>query len=188
MAEARKSDADIAIAVDWWRSLQPDPEHQRAGDRAALARLRRCQRPEDAGVEPAAIELARNLGIRHGTSSRLGDVLLAAIVLAHVREDNRTLSLGRSLGPPDANQRALLSPLRLSRFLAADTLEERLIAFRRLVALCGGKLHLRDLAVLLLNWTERCRIALVFDYHGVPPPGADATATTSPITPAGDAA
>ena len=170
MADPRKSDADIAVA--WWRELQPDPEHQRPGDRATLARLRRCERPEAAGIEPAAIELARKLGIQSGLEKKLGDVLLTAVVLAHVRKDVRTQSLGRSLGPPDINQRALLSPIRLTRLLAAETLEERLIAFRRLVALLGGEVNLRDLARLLLNWNERNRIALVFDYHGAAPPGA----------------
>ena len=115
-------------------------------------------------------------------------MLLTAIVLAHVRKDVRTLSLGRSLGPPAPDQRARLSPLRLSRLLAADTLEERLIAFRRVVALLNGEVHLRDLTRLLLCWTEKTRIALVFDYHGVPPPGADKAEPSSPIIIAGDAA
>jgi len=29
-------------APEWWRDLQPDPARGRPGDRAALARLRRC--------------------------------------------------------------------------------------------------------------------------------------------------
>jgi CRISPR system Cascade subunit CasB len=185
MAEPRKTDADIAVA--WWQGLQPDPDQKRPGDRAALARLRRCTRPEEAGIEPASIELARAMGIQRGHDPRLGDVLLTAIVLAHVRGDDPKQSLGRSLGAASSDQRARLTPLRLSRLLAAETWDERLVAFRRLVALLGGQLHLRDLARLLLNWGERNRIALVFDYHGVPPPGVETAETASPITPAGDA-
>ena len=190
MADIKSKPEDIAVA--WWRALQPDPDNPnprlRAGDRATLARLRRCDRPEQAGAEASAIELARALGIQRGDDEWLGSVLLTAIVLAHVRKDVRTLSLGRSLGPPAPDQRARLSPLRLSRLLAADTLEERLIAFRRVVALLNGEVHLRDLTRLLLCWTEKTRIALVFDYHGVPPPGADKAEPSSPIIIAGDAA
>ena len=189
MADDKKRQEDIA--VDWWRDLQPAPGHpdprRHTGDRATLARLRRCDQLAQAGSEASVIALARSLGITRGEDPRLGNALLTAIVLAHVRHDNRSRSLGRSLGSPGGDQRALLSPLRLSRLLSVETLDERLIAFRRVVALLGGEVNLRDLARTLLFWTDSARIALAFDYHGVPPPGSDTLEPAATNTPIGDA-
>lgn len=166
------------IAARWWRELQPDDKRPnpslRAGNRAALARLRRCARVAEAGSEPEALDLARRLGISHGGHGRLENALLAAIVLAHVRDDDREMSVARRLGASGPDQRALMSPLRLSRVLTADTAEDRLVAFRRVVALLGGRAHVTNLARALLDWSEKTRIAWAFDYHNVPPPGSDA--------------
>lgn len=167
-------------AVQWWRALQPDPKREprqdRAGDRAALAKLRRCTTPLQAAFEPAALSLARCLGIRDGGDEGLDDALLAAIVLAHVREDAPEERVARQLGAADLSGHAPMSPLRLTRLLAAETQEERLVAFRRAVALLKGRLNVRDLALALLDWSERHRIEWAFAYHNVPPPG-DSTET-----------
>lgn len=167
-------------AADWWQALQPDPDRRRPGDRAALAQLRRCSRPEDAVEVPAALDLARRLGVRDGHDRRLGDILATAIVLAHVRADERGHHMARQLGTAAPGERAALSPLRLARLLAAQTPEERITVFRRAVALAGHKVNLRDLAEAMLGWSvphvgERIRIAWAFAYHDVPPPASDPT-------------
>lgn len=164
-------------AARWWHGLQPDPERKRPGDRAALARLRRCETVLDAAVEPAALDFAKRVGVRGGEDPALGDALLAAVVLAHVRKDAPGLPVARQLGAAGADKRAAMSPLRLARLLAADTREERLVAFRRAVALADRTLDVRDLAHALLDWSERRRVAWAFAYHAVPPPGTDADPT-----------
>jgi CRISPR system Cascade subunit CasB len=176
-------------AFRWWRELQPNDGHpdptQRSGNRAALARLRRCARVAEAASEPEALDLARRVGVTHAQHTRLEDALLAAIILAQVREDDRGAPVARQLGASGPEQRAVMSPLRFSRLLTADTIEDRLIAFRRVVALLGGRAHVPNLATALLDWSERTRIIWAFDYHNVPPPGtAD---FTTPTPEAGDA-
>ena len=183
---------DKDIAADWWNALQPDPDRRRPGDRAALAQLRRCSRPEDAAEVPAALDLARRLGAHNGYTPRLADFLATAIVLAHVRKDDRDKRMPRQLGAAAQGERAPLSPLRFARLLSAQTPEERIAAFRRAVALADHKVNLRDLAEAMLDWShpvvgERTRIAWAFAYHNVPPPSGGLADPISP-QPAGDQA
>ena len=168
------------LATGWWRALQPNEKHpdpaKRSGDRAALARLRRCGTVVEAASEPEALALARHLGATPRQPQRLENALLAAVVLAHVRGDHRDMPVARHLG---ANSCAHL--------LAADTIDERLIMFRRIVGLLDGRLHVPDLAHALLDWSEKTRIAWAFGYYNVPSSGADAL--PQPLQPtAGDAA
>jgi len=160
------------VAAAWWRALQPDPERQnprdRPGDRGALARLRRCHHPLDAAAEPAALDLARRLGVRSGGDPALADALAAAVVLAGVRTfDRGGPHPARRLG---AGTPPLMSRLRLARLLAADTSEERLTSFRRAVALAGGTMDAAALAVALLDWPGQ-RVRWAFEYHAAEPPG-----------------
>jgi CRISPR system Cascade subunit CasB len=160
------------LAARWWRALQPDEKRPdpsaRAGNRAALARLRRCSATVEAATIPEALVLAGRLGITHGLHARFEGVLLTAIVLAHVREDDRSAPVARQLGGAGPDARAPMSPLRFARLLNAETTEEKLIAFRRAVALLGGTANVPDLARALLNWSEKTRIDWAFDYHGAP--------------------
>lgn len=166
-------------AAKWWRSLQPDPKRNYRGDRGALARLRRCSDPLEAAAEPTALDLARQVGIRSGSDPRLGNALVAAIVLAHVRTDSQE-RLVRRLGAAGPNERARMSPLRLARLLAAESLEDRLVAFRRAVALAKSTADVRDLALGLLDWSQARRIEWAFAYHNTPAPGsAEAPQTDS---------
>jgi CRISPR system Cascade subunit CasB len=159
-------------AVEWWRDLQPDPGRKRPGDRAALARLRRCATVAEAMQDPASIALFRRCG---GSGPRdLPTVGLAAAVLAHVREDDRDhRSIARRIGPEhDQAETALLKPLRFRRLMEADSPDERLTAFRRLVALAGGKLNLTDLSAALLNWSPRQQRSWVYEYWNAGTPTA----------------
>ena len=68
------TDAERArLAASWWRALQPHPNGS-GGDRAALAQLRRCATAADAAMEPATLDLARQLGLNwRGVPRRRGD-------------------------------------------------------------------------------------------------------------------
>jgi CRISPR system Cascade subunit CasB len=166
----------IKAAIEWWRDLQPNPARNHSGDRGALARLRRCATVGEAMQEPAAIEL-----FRHGGGSGPWDLPaagLAAALLAHVREDEPGETIARRIGPDntDKPETALLKPLRFRRLMEADTPDERLIAFRRLIALAGGRLNVSDLAGALLHWNEERQRRWVYDYWKAGQPTAAAQA------------
>jgi CRISPR system Cascade subunit CasB len=168
-------------AADWWRSLQPDPARGWAGDRAALARLRRCATVVEAMQEPATIALFRACGA--GQPDDLVTVALAAAVLAHLRDGSPAMPVARQIGPqggPEDLDTALMKPLRFQRLMAASTPDERLAAMRRLVALAGGALNLRDLCGALLDWTEWRRIRWTYDYWGAGQPALPNRPTNMP--------
>ena len=87
----------MAAAFAWWAELRPDPARNQPGDRAALARLRRCATVADAMQEPAAVLLFRRL--RSTGPGDLPHAALAAAVLAHVRADVPGASVARLVGP-----------------------------------------------------------------------------------------
>jgi CRISPR system Cascade subunit CasB len=155
-------------AEEWWQKLQPRPPEQ-PGDRATLARLRRCATVAEAMQEPSTMALFRRIGAT--APADLPAVAITAKVLAHVREDDREKKVARQIGPdnPDAPETALLKPLRFRRLMEADGADERMTAFRRLVALAGGKLHVPDLAEALLRWDDTRRQRWTFDYWNAGP-------------------
>ncbi|MBX6741044.1 MAG: type I-E CRISPR-associated protein Cse2/CasB [Acetobacteraceae bacterium] len=156
-------------AVAWWRDLQPDPARGRPGDRAALARLRRCATVAEAMQDPAAISLFRRCGATGPQD--LPAIGLAAAVLAHLREDRPEQRVARQIGPesPEKPETALLKPLRFRRLMEAASPDERLTAFRRLIALAGGALNAADLAEALLDWSESRQRRWVYDYWNAAP-------------------
>ena len=145
----------------WWEELQPT--EGKRGDRGALARLRRCATVAEAMQEEATIGLFRRVGARGPADLSL--VALAASVLSHVRKDLPG-TVARAVGPtsPEKSDTATLKPMRFRRLLEADGPDERLTAFRRLVALAGGKLPVGDLAEALLDWSEHRRRRWIYDY------------------------
>jgi len=172
-------------AAAWWRDLQPTPEQK--GDRGALARLRRCASVAEAMQERATVQLFQR--VRATGPADLTPVALTAAVLAHVREDLPNVTVARAVGPPSPEkpEDALLKPMRFRRLLEADGCDERLTAFRRLVALAGGKLPVADLAAALLDWNEERRRRWIYDYWNAgqpaasPAPGVSAK-TEEPVT------
>lgn len=159
------------LAVGWWHALQPRPNGS-GGDRAALARLRRCATAADAAMEPATLDLARQLGLGW---QDLGRVAVAAAVLAHVRENVGGASAARQLGPSPAG--AAMSWLRFRRLLQAGTEDELVTAFRRAVALAGGRMNVPDLAGSLLAWNEGRRRRWIMDYHNAPAAAGEGSTT-----------
>ena len=60
---------------------------------------------------------------------------------------------------------------RFKHLVSARGDEEILIAFRRVVAMLGRTANVKDLARLILSWTDdeagdRARTRFAFDYHG----------------------
>ena len=159
-------------ALGWWRGLQPDPDKKRPGDRAALARLRRCATVAEAMQDEATLLLFQ--AVEATAPADLPGVGLAAAVLAHVREDRRGVPVARLVGPESLErpETALLKPLRFRRVMEADGPDERLAALRRLVALAGGAVPVRDLAAGLLDWTDERRTRWILDYWNTLPPAA----------------
>ena len=157
-----------SAARGWWMDMQPGPAQGRPGNRMALARLRRCATVAEAMQEPSTLLLFQL--VEATRPAQLPDVALTAAVLAHVRTDGAIAHPGRSVarqvGPDtiESPETALLKPLRFRRLMEADGWDDRLIAFRRLVAIAKGDLPVRDLAAALLHWTDNRRRRWVFDY------------------------
>jgi CRISPR system Cascade subunit CasB len=159
MSDDASKKPDATIALGWWSVLQP--EHDSGGDRAALARLRRCATATQAASEPATIELAHRLGIGW---EGLGRVAVLAAVLAHIRKHDGSAKAARQLRAPDRST-PLMSLLRFRRLIQAETEDDRIIAFRRAAALARGSLNVWDLADSLLHWNDKTRQRWLYDYH-----------------------
>jgi CRISPR system Cascade subunit CasB len=176
-----------AIALSWWASLQPARDIGYKGDTGALARLRRASLI-DAMTEEAVVRLHRRLGLARQDFPRAA---LIACVLAHVREHAPRLKAAQAAGAPPGEENGVLSQLRFRRLLAVRGEEDCLIAFRRLVALLGGKVNVVDLAQSLLDWNDeengdRRRTRWAFDYYdagaGAPDDAPDPATETKPET------
>ena len=134
------------------------------GNRAALARLRRCSTWVEAAAEPETALLFRQIGRRE--EKRLPRVAVLAAVLAHVRADEPS-KVASSVGPQGGDDAtAVLSSLRLRRLLTTEGDDAILTAFRRLIALKGGTANVADLADThpQLGQREKTRMRFAFDY------------------------
>jgi CRISPR system Cascade subunit CasB len=161
-------------ARKWWSRLQPQVRngHSLPGDRGAIARLRRASNILEAAIEPATADLYARLGLSFPERDLPRAALIAA-VLAHVRDDT-TEPVAIAIGTPrgGADTTTLLTPLRLRRLIAAREVGDLLIAFRRVIAILREATNVRDLARVLLAWTdpvhnraEIARTRFAFDFH-----------------------
>lgn len=153
---------------DWWS--RHDPATTPSADRAVFARLRRCGTPEQALMEPAALLLARRLGLDAHQTERLKRVGVIAAVLAHVRTDEPQARFAQRLGAGDP---APLSRLRFGALMTAAPGTAQLDAFRRAVVIAGRTANVEDLGGALWHWGERTRLDWTFRYWGA---GAAASA------------
>ncbi len=177
----------------WWRDLQPDPERNHKGDRAALARLRRMGSVPEALTDPAVMDLISK--VADATEWRpspdktwITAAAVAAVTLAHLRKSGRQ-PMAEVLGHKaerDAPPR--YSGLRFTRLIRADSDTERLTqlgrAARRLRA-DDAAVNIERLATDLYRlWSEdpghadKMRRDWTFQYHQMTAaaPGADDTA------------
>lgn len=168
-------DEQADAAFKWWQSLGPvrtADGRVLPGDRAALARLRRCSSVLEAAVEPATAKLFKALSINRNDDERLDRAAALAAVLAHVR-DSRGSRIAIAIGAPAGGEAkdALLKPSRFRTLMAARTGDELMTSFRRVVAILDRTANVRDLSRVVLGWTDdeagdRHRTRFAFDYHG----------------------
>ncbi|MDQ0455719.1 type I-E CRISPR-associated protein Cse2/CasB [Rhizobium paknamense] len=157
--------ARAGIAAEWWRDLHGHGESKE--DRASLARLRRAGFAEAARIAAVHALYRRLWEGGDFREKRLALTLRVALVLAHVREEERGepgqyRAFGASLG---AGETPALHPLRFRQLLQARGDEEIVRDFRRAVALNDHRADLRSLALLMLTWDEDAtRTRFAFDY------------------------
>ena len=174
--QGKKEDERV---YDWWVETRKD--------RAAMARLRRCRRPLDALMSPAALSLLARFSNRH-RGRRAESVAALAAVLGHVRESDAALTIARTIGRDSFNDEdsAALSEGRFRRLMQADDPEELQRAMTRLVRFMGQRVNVSDLAESMLWWNDRTKRRWIFDYYAVamaapeaPPQADDAEASDS---------
>ncbi len=183
-----KTQADAA--QKWWRTLVPMEIDGKTlpGDRATLARLRRCSSPAEAAIEPATAKLFKALGFNTRNDAHLGRAAILAAVLAHVRKDGGSkIALAIGAPPQGKPEDALLKPNRFRTLMAARTDDEIMTSFRRVVALLDRAANVRDLAKLILSWTDdeagdKARTRFAFEYHGAGLFAPDSNATETTLT------
>lgn len=193
-----RNEPDRADAAwKWWSALQPAELNGRClpGDRAAIARLKRAGNVLEAASEPATAELYGRLGFDRPERD-LPRAALVAAVLAHVRKDVlrkdvRPMPFAAAIGVPraGADGSPLVTPLRFKRLVAAREPDEMLIAFRRAVAILGHSANVKNLASVLIAWTDPderradiARTRFAFDYHGAGEYAPDAATGTDAET------
>jgi CRISPR type I-E-associated protein CasB/Cse2 len=167
-------------AFDWWSQMISDEN----GDRGVRASLRRCKTLRDALDVPAALGLAKRLGVIPEENapewkySGFKRALSLAIILAHVRSNNDQ-KLFNAIGwkqfpfntkENDAGENApILSELRFKRLLQVDTMEgeDGLIAFTiRVIKLAGDGINVTNLAQLVLDWDkDRTKRDIALTYY-----------------------
>ncbi len=176
-----KYSAQAGAAFRWWNALQPQQyEHGTTpGDRATLARLRRSGNPAELAVEPATAALFQKLKFDStNPSERLidRDIATAAVlagVLAHIRKPAKPTrdSLARAMGGKGGD-RAVVSAIRMKRFMAAREPEDVLRQFQRILAMLGDTADVQNVAENVLAWLDpsrdgdRARTRFAFAYHG----------------------
>jgi CRISPR type I-E-associated protein CasB/Cse2 len=131
-------------AFIWWESIQENT--------GAKARLRRCTTPLEAGLEPVVVKLRSMIGCNTYNIDRIATI---AGVLACVKSNTCASSVAAQIGTPQDHP--LYSPLRLKRLFAVETEEDSLRMFRRLVAMAGNSLDVKDLADSIYDWTDENR-------------------------------
>lgn len=180
-----KYSEQAGAAFRWWNAMKPQPhEHGTTpGDRAALARLRRSGNPLELAVEPATAELFRKLAFDGTSPSERSidrDIATAAVlagVLAHIRKPVGG-SLARAMGGKRGD-RAVVSAIRMKRFMAAREPEDVLRQYQRILAMLGDTADVRDVAENVLAWLDpspagdRARTRFAFAYHGTTLEDAD---------------
>lgn len=187
-------DAEAAAARNWWAQMTPQVVKDRLipGDRAAIARLKRCGTALEAAAEPAVAKLLAKLFPDASHDKRIAmlpRVAALAAVLAHVRTDAAGNGFAKTLGNPRGGDAStpVLSPVRFKRLQATRGSDETLTSFRRAVLLLDKTADVKDLARVFLAWDDeaigdRTRTIFAFDYHGagIAAPDAAPSAATDP--------
>ncbi|WP_207539576.1 type I-E CRISPR-associated protein Cse2/CasB [Sabulicella rubraurantiaca] len=158
-----------SVALSWWARLQGNGSFKGdAGSRTALARADTLLALM---TQPAAAELFSKLPAEY--RPRFEQVALTAGVLAQVRENAVSRSLGRHLGAlrPGSDSR-VMNPHRFARLLKIAEPELLLGEWRRTVHLLGRTMPIIDLAETLLDWNDRRKQRLVYQFWGFSEPSS----------------
>lgn len=176
-----KYTAPAHAALTWWETLQPQQrEHgTTAGERAKLAALRRSGALAELAIEPATAELFHKLTLRADNPTERSldrDIVTAAVlagVLAHIRKPVKPArdSFARAMGA-QRGDRAVVSAIRMKRYMAAREPEDVLRQFQRILAMLGNAADVQNVAENVLAWLDpspagdRARTRFAFAYHG----------------------
>lgn len=162
----------------WWKShIAPDT----SAARATRAKLRRARGWQEAMLEPAAIGLAKRLGVLEH-EQRLRMALQLAAVLAHVTTDTPRQRLMLALGY------ATMDPPRLARLrftrLIRSTPDELPMALIRMVRLADGIANVAELGAAAMAWVhetsrEQQRRRWAFDFFNAAGAAPDADPDTT---------
>lgn len=160
-------------ALEWWERHC----HPIKGDAGIRAQLRRCRSTTDAVGIPAAIYLARSLGVLSGSDKdhQVTAALDLARVLAHITQNISTHRPMQTAGwksfPGERKEseaggdRPVLSEARFRRLITADRGEEQVTAFIRLIALLDGGVNIAELSEDFIYWNDRVKRRWAFDYY-----------------------
>src|SRR6202048_2746177 len=167
-----------ALIRGWWKELQSDP--------GARAKLRRCLTPIEALARPETIDLMVRLGWEPPEQDHydwFGErIAAAAMVLAHVREDDAQ-AVARSLGRQPGRDQPVLSSSRWERLCRAEGHENIATEFTRIVQMIGGTADVVDLVSAILSWdhntNHRTKQQWIYAYHGIRMPMQESRASAA---------
>lgn len=179
----KKGNGTGKVAASWWLEMQPDPDNNRPGDRAALARLRRIGSIPEALTDPSVMALIARISEATGWSLHpqarwICPAALVALTLSQLRKSGAR-PLAEVLGQKhrDTDQ-PRYSPLRFGRLIRAESDTERLTqlgrAVRRIQA-DDAPVHVGWLASDIFRlWShpDDVRRDWTFQYHQMAAPSA----------------
>jgi len=127
--------------TQWWKDLQ--------NDNGGRARLRRCQTPEEAALQPQTYRLKQIL-----SWLPLEAVATIAGIAAHIKEVAGE-GFGKSLAKPkEKNGRVPFSETRFRQLLSARDWNELYRSLRRAVTILDGKVGYLSFVQTVILWNE----------------------------------
>lgn len=167
MPDTSKRDAAITAVRNWHRDLVGSPDGKNDGNRAARARLRRCDTVLETVMEPSTHSLLQALH-KAGLDGTLDDraCVLAAVLARVDAKSGSAATLARILG---GEQQTVMSPLRFNALMQAMQRGDpgiRLRALRRAVMLAqkAGPFSVKRFAGDILFWSDETARRWAYDY------------------------
>ena len=143
----------------WWTALTDDTGY-RGYRRGQIARIRRGSTPSQILIEPAAMALVKELP---GEEPR--QVAWLAGVLVYVTTNDER-PIGRIIGEARSEGRTPLVHESRFRRLLENNRSGLLGPMRQMVKMTRGRMNVKEVAWVMLRWSEGVRERLVLDYYG----------------------